>query len=737
MAILDGIKNGIGKVVKKLVDKRQSIKQEQDDIELLDFWKKQLESDRRIKKPFDEWFDTWQTIYEGGRGFDNLSDNQIIRDDKKVRTIVNFPRMIVESQIDTAVPDPNFKAVAPDDEMPVDALKNYCMYVVRAANPSLEEINLENERRTMKFGISFIKVHWNNAIKRAGFVGDIELSNPHPKDIIPNHGAKSMEDLEHYHHVTNRHVKYFLRKWPHLTQQEIEDKAILYKEFDEMVGTQRINVTDQEPGNKDAGLNKYTLVETTYRDEEGDICKLWWSGDLLIKHIPKFFYRRDEKGNPINSEVLEEDLQVRNGIDPQTGQLQFKTIPKGQQVEYFIPTNWDLIAIPFIPRDKSFWPVSIMEDIHDLNESIKKILFTIEEGYLRGRRKVIVPSEEMRQKITDPFSEVIVSSDPQAVQSVELGPGMDGLQLMETMKGYLQLITGATNAALGLRTPGSTSGRQEQIYVEQSAMKVTLKGAYKANSFKQLYRVIADFAMAFCDDDRAFRLAGDREQEVYGKFNRLDLLKDANGNIVFPDFDIEVTAEPAFMKAKGEVFNNLVLLAGQGRFQSQPGNLMLLKVLNKLGVPFLADIIQEMEDDINQQKQMAQQQMQQQPPQGGGKGPGESINFKDLPPAGKIQLAAQAGIQLQPQDVQGMPVQSGPAQPPGQPQGGAPPPQQGQGPQVDPAIARAIGQNPQLQQALMSMSPQQQAAFLSASPEQQAQILVELQKMVQGGGQHG
>lgn len=708
LGIWAGIKNVVKSVANKVANKRQSIKQKQDDIDLLDFWKKQLEADRRAKKPFDAWFDKWNSIYEAGRDFDNVSEDQMIRDDKKIRTIVNFPRMIIESQIDTAIPDPNFKAVAPDDEIPVQALKNYCMYVVRAANPSLIEINLENERRTMKFGVSFVKVHWNNAIKKAGFVGDIELSNPHPKDIIPNHGAKSMDDLEHYHHITNRHVKYFLRKWPELTKEDIEDKAILYKEFDEMTGTQRINVTDQEPGNKDAGLNKYTLIETTYRDEKGDICKLWWSGDLLIKHIPKFFYRRDEKGKPIKSEVLEEDLKIRGGTNPQSGEPTFKNIPKGKEVEYYIPINWDLIAIPFIPRDKSFWPVSIMEDVNDLNESIKKILFTIEEGYLRGRRKIIVPTEELKQKIVDPFSEVIVSSDSSAVKSFELGPGMDGIQLMETMKGYLQLITGVTNPVLGLRSPGATSGRQEQIYIEQAAMKITLKGTYKANSFKQLYRVIADFAMAFCDDNRPFRLAGDREQDVYGSFNRLDMLKDTNGNIVFPDLDIEVTAEPAFMRAKGEVFQNLVLLAGQGRFKSDPGNLFVLKVLDKLGVPYLKDVIDEMAAEINEQKQMAQRQIQQGSPQPQApSGPPQTG-----PPSGQSPRGTPPPVQ---------PLRGGPP-PPG-------PPNQGRTP-LDPAILQVLQQNPRLVQALQALNLDQLGAFFNLPKEQQAQFLVQLEQQL-------
>jgi len=47
----------------------------------------------------------------------------------------------------------------------------------------------------------------------------------------------------------------------------------------------------------------------------------------------------------------------------------------------------------------------------------------------------------------------------------------------------------------------------------------------------------------------------------------------------------------------------------------------------------------------------------QQPPPEPPKGPGETIGYKDLPVAGKIQLAAKAGIQLTPEDVQAQTAQ--------------------------------------------------------------------------------
>jgi hypothetical protein len=326
------IKTKVKRVVGKLMGKEEIVrdaKKEEADLELLEQWKPVFEADKSAKKPWNTRFDQWEEIYNGGRDFGNVSDG--FDHKKKPRTVINFPRMIVESLIELKVPDPDFKAVAQDDEEAIEQLKNYVMYVVRSSQPSLEEINLHNERRVMKFGGAFYKIHWNNNVKKAGYVGEIEISMPHPKDIIPNHGATSIDDMEHYHHVNNRTANYITRKWPDVTKEMLEQKAALFKEYDEILGSQRISVTDTQSGDSEMGLEKYTVIETTYRDEDNDICKFWWSGDLVIQHIPKFYYRRYE------------------------GEIDKTYKHKDKDVEYYVPKSWDLIYQPFIPRDKSFW----------------------------------------------------------------------------------------------------------------------------------------------------------------------------------------------------------------------------------------------------------------------------------------------------------------------------------------------------------------------------------------------
>jgi hypothetical protein len=666
------------KVVGKLMGKQDMIDeatQDEENLALIEQWKPVFEADKSAKRPWNARFDEWEEMYQGSRDFNN--SNPSFTENREMRTNINFPRMIVESLIDLGVPDPDFKAVSKDDEQPVQMLENYVKYIVRSAQPSLQEINLHNERRVMKFGGAFWKIHWENNIKKAGYVGEIGISMPQPKDIIPNHGATSTDDMSHYHHIVNRTANEIIHKWSHITVEDLEGFAALFHEYDEMTGSQRINVS-QQSGDKEMGLQKYTVIETTYKDEDGDICKLWWSGDLVIQHLPKFYYRRID-GEITTTETLSNGTKIRAGIDEE-GKIIFNevkttkddegnVIKDGEDTEYYIPKSWDLIYQPFIPRDKCFWGISLMEDIYDLNEAIKKAVYIHEEQYLKGTKKILVGSERLKVALESSVSSVEYVPDPnQMVKEIDMATDLDGIVWVEKLKEWMQLLTGATNATLGVRDSSVNSARQAQVYIEQANFKVALKTAYKSSCYKRIYRTIADFALAFIDEARPFRLEGITPKPqtnpdgtkfipkaIYGEFNRMNMLRDQSGNYIYPDFDIEVNAEAVFLKSKSEIFNALVTLAGQGRFEPNPGNLAFLQVLSKLGVPDLQEVIDAMEQEIKEQKQIAMSM----PTKGAKeqKGPAESIAFKDLPLSGKIQMAAQAGIQLQSQDLVGIEAQ--------------------------------------------------------------------------------
>lgn len=601
--------------------KQEEIEQERQD--LIDKWKRQFEVDRTQKATIDAADNANEEYYQGKRTFGNLKDEGY-NHAREVRTVVNFVRMVIEALIDLSVPEADLRAVALDDETAVRELKHYITYVSRAAN--LEEINLENERRVKKFGGAFYKVHWNNAVKNGSYVGDIELSNPLSKYIVPNAGAINWDDdLEHYHHILNKTEKYILRRWPHLTKDDLEDKAVLYKEYDNFDNTAGGYAVDSEVNDRDTGLKRYSIIETTYRDDEGDICKLWWSGDLLIDHIEKFYWHRDEEGNPTQTEILEPGTQIRVGTDEQ-GQPIFRTVeqqtdemgnplfdaqgfPVGEEVEYYIPKGFDLIYQPYLPRDLSCWGTSMIDDIKDLYESILKGVYIQEESFLRGRVKFITDNENDKQQLESATSGVIVLQGQ--VKPVDMG-AVDAIPWVEKMKEWMQLLTGATNAAMGVHDPGVKSGRQAQLYVSQANFKAALASTYKAIAFKKLYKLIADFAMAFCDDDRPFRLSGDKNKPEYGSFSRLSLLRDDSGNVIYPNWDIEVSAQAGWLQNKSEILEQIVMLANNRAFDPTPGNLAYLKILQKLGVPFIEGALESIEKEIEEQKRMAEEQLKAQ-----------------------------------------------------------------------------------------------------------------------------
>lgn len=645
---------------------------EQAEQDFLEKWKKQFEIDRQSKADIDRDFDLYEEYYQGKRYFGNLKELGISAQ-RDVRTVVNFVRMMIEALIDLSVPEPDLRAVSPDDENAMQLLNKYMHYVSHSDN-DLEEINLENERRVKKFGGAFYKVHWNNAIKYGQYVGDIEISNPHPKYIIPNAGAINWkDDLEHYHLVSNRTIKYIRRRWPDVTKDELEDKAFLYKEYDKLneEGPRNEGITSE------SNLNRYSIVETTFRDEDGDICKLWWSGDLLLEYIPKFYWHRDEDGEPTRVGYLEPGTQIRMGTDPETDEPMFRTVeaqidpetgeplldaegfPIGEEVEYYIPTCWDIVYQPYLPKDMSCWGTSMIDDIADLYESILKAVHIQEEGFLRGRKKITTDNDEDAQKIMDPGSEVIVVRGQ--VGNIDLNTNIDGIMWIEKLKEWMQLITGATNAAMGVHDPGVKSGRQAELYVSQANFKASLASTYKAIAFKQLYQIVADFALAFCDDDRPFRLDGEsRNKTEYGTFSRLSMLRDDSGNIIYPNWDVSVSAQAGWMQNKSEIMNNIVMLANNKSFDPTPGNLMYLKILQKLGIPYLDSVLEDMEREIKKQEELQQQQMElqrmqvqnNQAAQGGGLDINSVISrlppelqqeFSQIPPEQQQALLAEIG----------------------------------------------------------------------------------------------
>ena len=134
-------------------------------------------------------------------------------------------------------------------------------------------------------------------------------------------------------------------------------------------------------------------------------------------------------------------------------------------------------------------------------------------------------------------------------------------------------------------------------------------------------------------------------------------------------------------------------LAGMGRFEASPANLRVLKILKKIGVPYLDDIIDDMQETIEQQE------LQAQPPPGAMPG--------DMPPSAPQSPEMAGGIPPMPEMQNALPA----------------PPQEPMQGELPPDIAQLIQQlPPDIQQQLLSLPPQVLAAFLMQILQGQPQV---------------
>jgi hypothetical protein len=180
---------------------------------------------------------------------------------------------------------------------------------------------------------------------------------------------------------------------------------------------------------------------------------------------------------------------------------------------------------------------------------------------------------------------------------------------------------------------------------KSDARKVTKK-AGRTEGFRRLALLTDWTALEFYNTNRMI-MVGAKEPDVPKEsvqFNSDNhAMNNGSGQPYFPKVDVEIIAGDGIRKSKA-----FTLTATQELAQTNvtPENIgIVLSQVDLLDLPNKDEIRQFMIQAVAQQIQLRQPPPPPAPPH-----PSESITFKDMPPSGKMQMAAQVGIQLTPQD---------------------------------------------------------------------------------------
>ena len=629
--MFDKLKKRVGDVVDKLKNKVEEKKEE----------KKKDNKLRKIQGEFIkakgnysiDLMDEREEIYLGTHEVDDDVNNATPRANtkRKANNVVNMVYEFVESQIDTLVPMPAVKSKRRGYEAQAQVIEDCIKSDFLESD--INRINDENERTTPVQGFSIITVDWNPDFKHHLYRGEIELDNRHPKTLIPQPGVYNIQKMDYFFLVSTVSKDFIKRRYG----VEIEDETEEYPEYNSISGTSDNNNQDND---------NLTVVTKWFKDDDGKIGKFTYCNDTVLEDIKHFYARRlkhcldcdstvydDEceqcgskrtKSKVEEYETLEEDVARSDGsvipaMSPQIDDMGMPVLDEmGQptmeptRIKYFCPTRYPVIIRKNVPLPFNFGGQSDVDVVRDQQDALKKVISTIEEKILRGG--VIIKAKNGHNiNLKNQLYQVIKGEQDELANLSTMDIRSDIQQdLQFAMEQYksAQNTLGITDSFQGKPDRTAQSGVAKQIQVFQSSGRMQSKLFNKRNAFKELFEIMFEFKLAFCDEIRPFMKQGKNGMPEYGEFNKYDFLEqDAAGEWYYnTDFLFSAEAGEGIPKDKMWLMNQTLMYTQSGLLSK----VQFWAAMEKLGYPSASDYKQQAEEEAKMMAEQQQQQMQMQ-----------------------------------------------------------------------------------------------------------------------------
>lgn len=592
---------GIKDVIKKM--KKTVVKVQRP--EKLIKWQERLEA---AKSGQDlSLMDKREFLYLGDRHVEK-NINSVNQPKKQSNNIWNIGFEFIESQVNNQIPMPTVKSKREGFDTQAAMIADSISNDIKESD--IEAINDRNERITPLQGFSIIEVAWNPNFKHHLYRGEIELIGRHPKQLVTQPKVYNLQKMDYFFILSDVTKDYVQRRY----KKDLSGEEEQYPENTRLFDTDQ-NSSGSATAAQDSEEEPLTEIVCWYKDEDGDICKYVWINDTQLEDLPKFFYRRNNDGTYMETEVLDRDI-----VDVDGRPIAYK----GEKVPMFIPSRYPVSVRINVPRNFHFGGQSDLDVIGDQQDSIKRVVHKMEEKIIKGGSIIKALEDHDRLKITDEIYQIIRGTQQQlaAIGTLDLTADIskDLLYCQEQYR-IAQSMLGITNSFQGKEDVTATSGKAKQIQVQQASGRLNSKMFNKNVHFKELFEIIFEHKIAFYDEIRPY-LAQDIEgNDSFGEFDKYLLLqRDKRGNLYW-NTDFLIGTDGVYGLPKDPMFmyeQTMALFSAQAIDVQQ-----LWTILEGLQFPAASRIKQQWSEKMNQQEQMAQMEqmiteLQQQIEQMGG-----------------------------------------------------------------------------------------------------------------------
>ena len=497
----------------------------------LEFFRELYENAKNCCKSLHEDFSRYMNQYRGSLEIDGSTE--------RASTVRNITYEMVESQISSDIPPPKVDAAYYSERRARNA-KNIerLLFGVRDKLP-YERMNDIDERYTYVYGASVWYAEWDNSMRLGREVGGVRLYCLAPRDFIPQPNIPDIKDMEYCF------LRFTTTKGELYRRYGVDPADIDLAEFD-----------FESEFSSDADTVLVTVA--FYKDEDGEIGKFIFSGDLTLLDMPEYYKRKILVCNICQNEEgicrcakksWREENQIFERLDRQIELCDGAIIPelspslengtpitsksghimKRSEIPYYTPKSFPIVIRKNISADGRLFGQSDCEYIRPEQQAINKIESRILQKLLRAGITPIVPEDATVSLNNSVFGQVIKMKPGESAAQygkVDTTPDISqDIAEAERLYEHSKRILGISDALRGVNLAANESGLARQLQISQATGRLESKRKMKHTAYADMDRIIFELYLAFADESRSLVY-----KDAYGRihnaeFNRYDFIE--------------------------------------------------------------------------------------------------------------------------------------------------------------------------------------------------------------------
>lgn len=622
--------------------------------ENLKTWKKRLEEARESYGSDKNRMKTYQGYYDGDRSVAQ-DPNSSYSPSKKASNVRNIVYELIESQVDSSIPMPKVRAIHPEDEELAKKLEHYLENKIKTAKLPL--LNDMMERNVPVQGGDFFHVQWDANAGLHSQIGDIKVSEIHPKKLIPQPGMVEIEEMD-YFFVQELYTK---KKVKAIYGVSVEDCGNDYTDLaGEQSSTASINsdivtVNTAYYHNEHGGVGIFVWCDTEilldlddYEARYLDHCAKCGAvmqngvcpecGSKKVKKMPEE-YEEMAEGMEVKTSYPMADGTFSRNIDPFTEEEAPQMDENGQpvmdemgqpvmemrkvkrKIPYYKPNVYPVVLRKNITQNDRLLGGSDVAVIIDQQDTVKKLGSKINEKLLKGGSFVTLPTGIDVEKTDKELKILRVrnAADKSLIDVINVQPNVQNdLSYEETNYNWAKSALGITDSFQGKFSSSEVSGTARQYAINQAAGRLESKRTLKNEAFAKLYEYMFKFWLAYSDQSSAIISTDSNGTANYDEIDRHEFLKiDSAGEFYWDDeFLFETDPTSTLMQNREALWNQTDLKLQSGAF-GPVGDLETARaywtIQKANGYPNAAIILNIIEQRIKEQQEMAMQAQQAMP----------------------------------------------------------------------------------------------------------------------------